>query len=187
MKKDKKKWIWIVSIIVLIILIGIWWVWSSQIFSKIQEVTITTDKTEYEQGELIKITVRNGLDVPILYYDNERFWGIEYLEDEEWKNPEYERGGGFQLTKENINDICYIRLYERIPPVEMKSYSTLLQQWNQRICPFGEGDPGEPRFVKYIGTGRYRLIFYYGFEISNEDPYKISNQKTIYSNEFTIK
>lgn len=34
----------------------------------IQEVTIATDKTEYEQGETIKITVRNGLDVPVLYY-----------------------------------------------------------------------------------------------------------------------
>ena len=154
---------------------------------KKEEVTIATDKTEYEQGELIKITVRNDLDVPILYYDSERFWGIEYLEDEEWKNLAYERGGGFQLTKEDINDICYIGLDERMPPVEMKSYSTLSQQWNQRICPFGEGDLGEPRFVEYIGTGRYRLIFYYGFEISNEDPHKTSNQKTIYSNEFTIK
>ena len=183
-------------IIILVIVVGGGILWCclkfqeikfSPIKSEEKGVTITTDKTEYEQGEVIKINVKNSLDVPILYYDSERFWGIEYLEDEEWKNPEYESGGGFQLTEENINDICYIKLYERMPPAEMKSDSTLSQQWNQRICPFGEGDPGEPRFVKYIGTGHYRLIFYYGFEIADEDLYKISNQKTIYSNEFTIK
>lgn len=74
-----------------------------------------------------------------------------------------------------------------MPPIEMKVNSMLLQQWNQRICPFGEEDPSKPSFVKYIGAGHYRLIFSYGFEISSEDPYEIADVKSVYSNEFTIK
>ena len=34
------------------------------------EVTVTTDKTEYEQGEIVKITVENDLMNPIKYYEN---------------------------------------------------------------------------------------------------------------------
>lgn len=137
-------------------------------------VTISTDRAKYEQGENITIRARNDLDVPILYSDSIRFWGIERFEDGKWKKVR------FQLTEKGINESCYIALYERLPPAEMKSNSTLSQKWNQRICPY------EGSTVEYIGTGRYRFTFYYGFERSSESAYKISNPRKIHSNEFII-
>lgn len=151
-------------------------------------VIISTDKTECNKGEIIKIVVNNKLNTPILYYSGGgRFWGIEYFKDDKWTDPSYKEGGGFQLTEEKIGDTCNIAFYERMPPTELKSESSLSSQWSQKICPFGTTGPAEPRIVRYIESGQYRLTFIYGFEISSEDPYKIKDQKTIYSNEFTIK
>ncbi len=151
-------------------------------------VIISTDKIEYDKGEIIKIVVNNKLDTSILYYsDGDRFWGIEYFKDNKWIDPGYEEGGGFQLTEENIGDACYIALYERMPPVELKSGVSISHQWNQKICPFGTASPAEPRIVGYIEGGQYRLTFTYGFEISSDDPYRLSDFQTIYSNSFTIR
>ncbi len=151
-------------------------------------VIISTDKTKYDKGEIIKIVVNNKLDTSILYYSGGgKFWGIEYFKDDKWINPAYESGGGFQLTEKNLGDSCYIALYERESPSEFKPQTNLSSQWNQKICPLGTASPAEPRIVKYIGGGQYRLTFTYGFEISSDDPYKLSGFKTVYSNSFTIK
>ena len=151
-------------------------------------VIISTDKTKYDKGEIVKIIVNNKLDMSILYYSGgDKFWGIEYLKDDKWINPAYESGGGFQLTEKNLGDSCYIALYERESPSEFKPQTNLSSQWNQKICPFGTASPAEPRIVKYIGGGQYRLTFTYGFETSSDDPYKLSDFKTVYSNSFTIK
>ena len=54
------------------------------------EVTVTTDKTEYEQGETIKITVRNNLDKSIWYKD--------------WEGDEFGCGSSLSVMgKENGN------------------------------------------------------------------------------------
>jgi len=154
----------------------------------IPEVTISTDKNNYDKGEVIIIVVKNGLDKTVLYQSGgDKFWGIEYYKDNQWINPAYEEDGGFQLTKKDIDDNCYIKLYERVLPSEFKPQANLSSQWNQKICPFGTGGPEKPRIVKYIESGKYRLIFYYGFEISKDDPYKIFEVKTVYSNAFVIK
>lgn len=151
------------------------------------DLTISTDKIDYNEGEIINIVVKNELDKPILYYNGaDKFWGIEYLKESNWINPAYEKGGGFQLTEEGIGDDCYILLYERGYPLELKSQSSISSQWNQKICPFGTGSPAEPRAIKYIGSGEYRLVFNYGFEISDDDPFRILDYKTIYSNNFNI-
>lgn len=157
-----------------------------------KEVTILTNKTEYEQGEIIKITVNNGLDKSILYSDNgDRFWGIEYFEDNKWFNFAYRKDSGFQLTEKNIGDVCDILLYERALPNELLLQSNLETQWNQKICPFGTEGFDKSKIVKYIESGKYRLVFYYGFETVNNDPFPISFQisepKKVYSNGFTIK
>ncbi len=151
-------------------------------------VIISTDKTEYNKGEIIKIVVNNKLDISILYYSGgDRFWSIEYFKDGKWINPSYENGGGFQLTEKNVGETCYIALYERMPPVELKSGSNLSSQWNQKICPFETTSPAESRTVEYIESGQYRLTFIYGFEISSDDQYMLSDFQTVYSNSFTIK
>lgn len=151
-------------------------------------VIISTDKTEYNKGEIIKIVVNNKLDTSVLYSSGgDRFWSIEYFKDGKWIDPGYEEGGGFQLTEKNVGETCYIALYERMPPVELKSGSNLSGQWNQKICPFGTASPADPRIVRYIERGQYRLTFIYGFEISSDDPYRLSDFQTVYSNSFTIK
>lgn len=151
------------------------------------EVTIFTDKNQYSEGETIDIVVRNGLDESIIYSNHgERYWGIEYFKNNEWINPVYEESGGFQLTEESLGSDCYISLYERMPPLELETQSNISSQWNQKICPFEKADSSNPKIVKYIDSGKYRLIFYYGFVISDNDPYKILDSQKIYSNVFTI-
>ena len=151
-------------------------------------VIISIDKTKYDKGENIKIVVNNKLDTPILYSSGgDKFWGIEYFKEGKWINPAYEEGGSFQLTEDNIGDTCHIKLYERMPPTELKSEAALSSQWDQKICPFGTTSPAEPKIVRYIKGGQYRFIFQYGFEISDDDPYILSNFKTVYSDSFTIK
>lgn len=152
------------------------------------EVTISTDRNDYDKGEILNIIVKNGLDKSILYSSSgDRFWDIEYFENGIWKKFGYEGREGFQLANENIGDTCYIVLYERMPPTELKSQSSISSQWNQKICFLGTGNPAEPRIVRYIESGKYRLVFNYGFEISENDPFRLSEIKTIYSNTFTIK
>lgn len=151
------------------------------------EIIISTDRNDYKKGETINIFVKNGLDDSILYSNGgDRFWEIERFEDNKWVNPAYVEGGGFQLTDENIGDNCYIVFYEKITPSKLVSQSTISSQWNQKICPFGNGNPNEPQTVRYIDNGQYRLVFNYGFEIS-DDIYRLSEIKTVYSNIFTIK
>jgi len=154
----------------------------------ISELIISTDKNQYNEGEIIDIVAKNGLDKSILYSSGgDRFWGIEYFKDNEWIDPNYQEGGGFQLTEANVGDVCYIALYEIMPPIRLESQSSISSQWNQKICPFGTENPGEPRTVKYIESGKYRLVFNYGFEILEDDPYRISDFQKIYSNIFIIK
>jgi len=151
-------------------------------------VIISTDKTEYNKVEIIKIVVCNQFDTSVLYCSGgDRFWDIEYFKDNKWMHPAYEKGGGFQLTEKNVGESCYVALYERMPPVELKSGSTLSGQWNQKICPFGTTGPDEPKTVKYIEKGQYRIVFIYGFTVSSDDPYRLSDFQTVYSNSFTIK
>jgi len=154
----------------------------------IPEVTISTDKNDYNEGEIINIIVNNGLDKSILYSSGgDRFWGIEYFKDDKWINPVYEESGGFQLTEENIGDNCYIALYERTVPSKLVPQSSITSQWNQKICPFGTEGPAEAKTVRYIESSKYRLVFSYGFEISDDDPFRISDFKKVYSNIFTIE
>ena len=74
---DSKIKILIGILVVGIVVIGACWIWNNlsqkttqQVIQKnrIQGVTITTDKTEYEQGETIKLTVRNNFNKRIWYW-----------------------------------------------------------------------------------------------------------------------
>ncbi len=151
-------------------------------------VTISTDKNVYSKGEIINIAVKNGLGRSIWYYGGaDRVWGIEYFQDGRWVNPVYEESGGFQLTEKKVGDACYVVLYERMHPSELKPNAALTGQWNQKICPFEPRNPSEPRTVRYMASGKYRLTFHYGLGISDSDPLQITEAKTAHSSAFTIK
>ncbi len=125
------------------------------------EVLITTDKTEYEQGEIIQITVKNNLDKPIWYIKEIcplSCCALHKLENNEWKSL-------------GIPFPCIQFTYPggSIEPYRLNSGEELKKQLDTKAQD------------EFAGGGKYRLSFYYGL---NKDNY---TEKTIYSNEFTIK
>ena len=150
------------------------------------KVIVATDRDYYIYGDIVNIVAENRTDKSILYYGgNDRFWGIEQLIDGNWINPAYEDNGSFQLSDEAVGSPCYVRFYERSQPIELKSGQIIQGAWNLKICPLIE-DPTKLAIVKYVDEGTYRIIFYYGYEISQDDPYNISGVKTAYSRSFTV-
>lgn len=137
---------------------------------KSAEVTVITDKFEYEQGESVKVTVRNGLDRPIWYNGDlcePMCCGVERLENSNWKPVEK------------------IRCIQLAPPSEgfggdlpkgyrLESYGELAQEWEamKRL---------EYDAYTFIDPRTYRISFSYRLdEIS-------PNENTLHSDEFVIK
>lgn len=137
------------------------------IIKKIEKVSITTDKTEYEQGGEIKITVKNNLDKSIWYVKKmcpSSCCNLFKLEDSEWKN-----------LGNSIPCMVMDQLPSGTPYYfkadELKPGESITKQWESRA-----------KWGKYVfGSGKYRFSFFYGL---SKDNY---TEKTIYSNEFTIK
>jgi len=126
-----------------------------------QKVTITTDKREYEQGEVIEIGVRNDLNKSIFYERSVgcglSFWQMQKREDNNWRN----------IT---LDPVCLWRTAGSLI-TELKPNEEITNTWDLTT-----GIPGG-----FIGAGTYRFSFDYGF---TQDSW---NEKIIYSNEFTIK
>lgn len=154
-----------------------------------QQVTITTDKTEYKQGENITITVENNLDKSIWYRDKEAslsFWRIQEFRNDTWtgkisNDQNYQRYGE---KYHGTQGQCFMAEFEQPRLKELKPGSGINDNWNQKICAvnsdnLGVGPPeGE---IKLIDTGNYRFAF--GYYRSEEE----QNRTPVYSNEFTIK
>lgn len=184
-----------------IILIGGWWIWNPQIYAGAQEVTITTNKVEYEQGEVIKVTVKNELDKSIWYVDfpqrDLHFWGIERFKDNKWEDLAYTEGDNFRLPiEEDGKEVCYIFMYERPigHAVELKPNAEFSFQWNQKICPYKMESKEQPFEPVFIEKGHYRFIFRYGLntmELTKPELWErevdLADINTIFSNEFVIK
>ena len=148
-----------------------------------QQITITTDKTEYAQEGMAEIAVRNNLDRKIWFALGlaEPFTTIrlEKLENGEWK-------------KINISIPA-----PTPPPILSKwiaTYGEYLEANQEVSFIWYQTNEGEKIFKD---PGRYRIKFtYYIFDYdeaksSEEVPYYWNDtnefQTTIYSNEFTIK
>ena len=154
------------------------------------EVTITTDKTEYKQGEIIKITIRNNSDKPIFGWMDMSRWGN--LELEKFKNGSWVEVD-FWSPVVNPKGLCWGGSF--FPDVftikKLESYSEFVQEWDQKECPIVGNKP------TLIEKGKYRLVLTYGFELENwayaPEKYRlyhnrsIKDPRTIYSNEFIIK
>lgn len=128
-----------------------------------KQVTITTDKTEDEQGEKVKIRLENKSDKSIWYC--------------QWS--EFSCADAFFLEKKN-GKFKYFNIpgLRKTPtqPVELKPnleriYQLSLNKLKEQCKDFS------PKF----SAGVYRLGFYYSFKQGK------SYDRTIYSNEFTIK
>ena len=138
-----------------------------------REVTITTDKTEYDQGETIKVTLENNLNESIYSYGLFQFGcGALYLQREDlsgnWKDVD--------------TFICPVPMPP--PVIEYKAGEKKSYCFNQKI-DYEEKVLAEP--------GRYRFKFIYYIECEPQDSDRSlficpsENKKTIYSNEFIIE
>ena len=148
-------------------------------------VFIQTDKISYGRLENIRISVHNNLGAPIFYTTTDSFWGLEYFKNGQWIKPGY-GNDGFQLTAGGlgIGDKCSTVSWEIPFPTKLDTGLIISDTWDQKVCPF------ENQIVKIVtehfGASRYRLFFYYGTEISKNDPFKIIDVKKVGSREIII-
>lgn len=132
-------------------------------------ITITTDETEYEQGEIIEITLTNNLNQNVQYWEGAENRGIPFIiekfEDEEWKKISIPSACG-----------CDPHCYQEAPGImEIGQGGEINYEWDQK-----NGCQG-----KFVDEGKYRAWFTY---YNPFDPTDFSkNTFTIYSNEFMIK
>ena len=141
-----------------------------------EEVTVTTDKTEYVQGESIAITVDNNVgEICYMHYEGDACWrlsfGVEnFLEEEnKW---------------ENVSVGLYTECDDEDGYVVIKCSSTPMSfSWDQL----------DISTLENVIPGKYRIKF---FEILGNEGKEISlfgkgeiniSNLTIYSNEFTIE
>lgn len=131
-----------------------------------QQVSITTDKTEYEQGEIVRITIRNNLD-------NEKwlhrpFYTIERSDNGNW------------IEMRRVLCPCGA-LCKPIHHYILQPHGTIEFQWDQKETWCSDSKRISKTISKQVPFGKYRVKS----EISDTNKYK--SKKTIYSNEFTIK
>ena len=129
---------------------------------KKEMVTITTDKTEYEQGEKIKMIIENNLNQSIWYIEQlgEIFdhcflklpSKVQKLENGKWKD--------IELPHKCCDVMCRIA-----PPIKLKLESKTQKELELKIS----------------SSGTYRLKFVYYLSNNTNQP------NYVYSNEFTIK
>jgi hypothetical protein len=134
--------------------------------SDAEGVIVTTDKTEYERGEVIKISVRNNLNVPL------------------WYAQEVECGSSFW----SLNDCDNVEVPYHVPCAwvvpqhdftKLNPGETLEGSWDTK----GEGmrfEPAEP--------GCYKIVFPYSLE--EKKPMSdgwYGDRIEVYSNEFAVK
>lgn len=155
------------------------------------QVTITTDKTEYEQGEIIKITVKNNLDKSIWDFGNcggKRWWGVQKFENNSWEDVLFskpdiieEEIGGYRAYKQT----CDFIVCEKEENSELKPNTEINDEWSlTATCEWPLQPIGVPKTnPKNIEEGTYRVFITYGLA----KDFNSSEAEIIYSNEFTIK
>lgn len=125
------------------------------------EVTITTDKSDFKQNEIINLTFFNGLNESVYYSPSE--FSFMKMEEKVHLNGSY---GFFLIStlKRSLDDVF-------VPRVEIKSGESLSFDWEP-------GWMNRPCWDNYKTDRVFRLLILYLLE----------NQtgQTVYSNEFTI-
>jgi len=152
-------------------------------------VVFSTDKTEYEEGETIKMLIENNTDASLPYLSvGEKYWELEYLLGDNWMSFDYNAGPGFEVTDKQEGEKCYLVLYEQ-SELELGPGETLSSQWNQKVCPFTGLGPKAPKTVYNIKSGMYRFVFKYYPKIQDSSDGSGTDhlKELVYSNAFTIK
>ena len=141
-----------------------------------QKVVIFTDKTNYKQGEVVKITVKNNLDRNIGYYDhsgecNPQFT-IQNFINGKWKD--------VRNNLNNCKSICACK-----SPCTTYSNGWVTLESGAVIADGTTWDTGEDCISAAADKGKYRALFDYDdYSIDITAPGKSSE---VYSNEFVIE
>jgi hypothetical protein len=158
-------------------------------------IVMITDKKQYVEGEVVKLTIKNNLDIPIWYIWYSQpdlpFWEIEKAQDDHWQRI------NFPLPFiEGDKEYCLLTQLERPVGVvkELKPHSGLFYEWNQKVCLFKKVT--EPTVPETIERGRYRFVLRYSLDtvesenVENEPwkrPIELGEIEVIYSNEFVFE
>lgn len=128
-------------------------------------VTVTTDKKEYNQGENIKITMKNNLKETIFSHagSGTPVFAIDHIErrisNRNWETLSARRKGV---------------MYDIDAPREIKLGQSATFEWKPWLYKESSDE------LIQAGPGRYRLLLLY-------EDYLKTEWKSVYSNEFTIK
>lgn len=152
-----------------IMLAGGWWVWSNRPLPKVGqplklEATISTDKTEYRQGETVKITVKNNTEKEKKTCSP--FYTVESFDGEKWIE--------IKKTLCPCEVVCRLATYIILQPTRLTEY-----EWEQREEWCSNPSRISTTISNQVPAGRYRIKSYIG-AMKGEC-------KEIYSSEFTIK
>lgn len=155
-----------------VILMGGWLACDNQIYAETREVTIATDKTEYEQGESVKITLKNNFVQSIFSHIASGTPGvcIEYIER---KTP---AGDWEKLFTRCMPPHC---IDDTDAPGEIKPGDSGTFEWKPLIYINGTQE------TINADSGTYRLVSLYQIRkgLSSED----WEWKAVRSNEFVIR
>lgn len=145
-------------------------------------VVISTDKTEYKKGENIKIGIKNNFNDDIYTYYNKGYsFYLETFNGNDWESI---KGDNFQLIQEEnkkVEDSCSLILFEQDYPLKLKSKDSIYNNWYQLVCNL------QVNMIENIPSGQYRLSIIYGTKLSDNSNFEIKDEKTVYSDIFTIK
>ena len=166
---NKKLFYGILIVVILVVGIGLFVMYGPTTTQPSEDVIINTDKTNYKEGEMVEITIKNNLNKSTRYWEGKENRDIPFIiekfENGDWK--------GISIPGACS---CDPRCYQEAPGImEFRPGEVINYRWNQE-----EGCQG-----KFVGKGKYRVLFTY---YNPFDPTDFSkNTVTIYSNEFTIK
>jgi len=135
----------------------------------VEEVIITTDKMEYEQGEVVKITINNNSNITRKISYPPYF--VEKFENNNWIE--------IKQTWCTCGALC-----EEMEWLLMEPKDKLEYEWDQQEswCSYAGGNWSlSEEISNQVQSGRYRI------KSIKIDLNNIYNRQTIYSNEFTIK
>ncbi|MFH1712943.1 MAG: hypothetical protein ABH896_02030 [Candidatus Jacksonbacteria bacterium] len=148
----------------------------------LNQATITTDKTEYKQGEMVKTAVFNGLDFSVYADSWKGSWNILQYQGNKWNNlcSGRQRTIPTCLCENNPDGNCPHReapeeRFDEIKPSESADWS-----WDQKILQGTE--KGCSNWIDAL-PGKYRVEFrhFYTLDVNKRE------WEIIYSNEFSIK
>jgi hypothetical protein len=160
----------------------------------VPSLTLVTDRTWYTRGDVITLTMTNGLDVPVWFIGYPQrdlaFWDIERARNTSWERldirlPVTEGGSG----------VCRLVLYERPVGVvmELKPHADLRYEWDQKLCT-GMNVTGTS-VPEGAEPGRYRFAVRYSLDTVKADhpdtepwkrPVDLGGTTTGYSNAFVV-